>query len=428
MSALKTENDHLDATANRIQRVVSKAGVEAWLVEEYAVPLIAVEFAFDGGTAQDGAGKAGLAALMAGLLDEGAGPYDSVAFQELLEEHAIQLSFSESRDAFYGSLKTLTRHKAKAFELLALAVNQPRFDAPAVERVRAQIISGLKRAMNDPGSVSSKTWMETAFAGHAYGAGERGTLETMAALSIDDLRALFKRMLARKTLKVAVVGAISAKELAIMLDDVFGGLPETPELTDIKATAPAGLGEVKISDLDIPQSTIRFGMTGLLRKDDDFIPATVMNHILGGGSFTSRIWQEVREKRGLAYSVSTGLYPYARAGMFYGGTATKNERAKEALDVIREEISRMATEGPTADELDKAQKYLIGSYALRFDTSTKIANQLLGMMMDDLGIDYTARRNGLVQAVTLTDTAKVAKRLLADGKMLVTVAGRPEGF
>ncbi len=191
---------------------------------------------------------------------------------------------------------------------------------------------------------------------------------------------------------------------------------------------PAGLGELQVLDLDIPQSTIRFGLPGLLRKDEDFVPATVMNHILGGGSFTSRIWQEVREKRGLAYSVSTGLQPLRHAGVLMGGTATKNERAREALDVIRGEFARMASEGPTAEELDKAKRYLIGSYALRFDTSTKIANHLMQMQVDDLGIDYTDRRNSLFEAVTLDDVRRVATRLLSPGEMLVTVAGRPVGL
>jgi zinc protease len=154
----------------------------------------------------------------------------------------------------------------------------------------------------------------------------------------------------------------------------------------------------------------------------------VMNHILGGGSFTSRIFQEVREKRGLAYSVSSSLYPFARAGLFFGGTATKNERAKEALDVIRDEIARMASDGPTEEELDKAKRYLIGSYALRFDTSTKIANHLTTMQVDELGIDYTDKRNSLFEAVTLDDAKRVARRLLAPGQMLVTVAGRPVGL
>jgi zinc protease len=237
-----------------------------------------------------------------------------------------------------------------------------------------------------------------------------------------------KRLLVRRGLKISIVGAIAADAAAAMVDDVFGGLPMGEEAAAPPLASVSGLGDVEVIDLDIPQSTIRFGMPGLLRKDPDFVPATVLNHVLGGGAFTSRLFQEVREKRGLAYSVSSGLQPFRRAGIFYGGTATKNERAKEALDVIREEIASMAEVGPTEDELDKAKKYLIGSYALRFDTSPKIASQLDAIQADELGIDYMERRNREFAAVTMEDMRRVAKRLLGDGRMLVTVAGRPVGM
>jgi zinc protease len=428
MSMSKAQNGSAEATSSRIQRVVSAGGIEAWLIEEYAVPLIAVEMSFAGGTAQDPKGKSGLTNFMAGMLDEGAGPYDAAAFQEQLDEHAISLRFSESRDEVGGSLKTLVRHADKAFELLRLALTEPHFEATALERVRAQILSGLKRKANDPNSLSSKAWFGKAFAGHAYALPDEGIAKNLMGISSDDLRAVAKRLLARSNLKISVVGAIDARRLADELDRIFGSLPKKADLKPIAAITAMGLGEVEVIDLDIPQSTLRFGMPGLLRKDPDFVAATVMNHILGGGSFTSRIWQEVREKRGLAYSVSTGLYPYKSAGLFFGGTATKNERAKEALDVIRAEIAKMATKGPTTEEIIKAKSFLTGSFALRFDTSTKIANQLTSMQVEDLGIDYIARRNAMFEAVSTADARRVAKRLLAPGEMLVTVAGRPTGF
>ncbi len=428
MTALTESQSQGASTASRIQRVVSPQGIEAWLIEEYAVPLIAMEFSFKGGSSDNGEGKAGLTHLMSGLFDEGAGPYDAVAFQELLDEYAIHLKFSGGRDDLGGSLKTLVRHADKGFELLKVALNEAHFDTVAIDRVRAQIQGGLKRSLNEPNSVSSKAWSARAFAGHAYAAPESGTIEALAAIDADDIRAIAKRTLAREHLKIAVVGAISAAALAGELDRIFGNLPLKSGVSDVAAVTAKGMGEMEIIDLDIPQSTIRFGMPGLLLKDDDFIAASVMNHILGGGSFTSRIWQEVREKRGLAYSVSAGLYPYAKTGLFFGGTATKNERAKEALDVIRDEIARMAADGPTEEELGKAKRYLIGSYALRFDTSTKIAKQLLQLQVEDLGIDYPAKRNGLFEAVTLDDTKRVARKLLGKGEMLVTIAGRPTGF
>ncbi len=345
MNALRSDAGAQASTGSRIQRIVSPRGIEAWLIEEQAVPLVALELFFEGGSAQDPEGQSGLANFLSGMFDEGAGPLDAIAFQETLDEHAIQLRFSATRDGIGGSLKTLVRHKDKAFDMLRLALAEPRFDAAAVERVRAQIIGGIKRGANDPGRQSSKAWNARAFSGHPYATPGEGIEADVAAIGADDLRAAHRRLIARSNLKIAVVGAIGAEDVSRMLDLAFGGLPEQAGLKPVPLVQPSGLGELQVIDLDIPQSTIRFGLPGLLRKDEDFVAATVMNHILGGGSFTSRMWQEVREKRGLAYSVSTGLQPLRHTGVLMGGTATKNERAREALDVIRGEIARWRRKG-----------------------------------------------------------------------------------
>jgi zinc protease len=428
MSALKDVSSGAQATSSRIQRVVSPGGIEAWLVEEYTVPLIAVDCSFAGGSAQDGPGRSGLGMLLRGLLDSGAGDYNYAAFQEALDEHAVELSFGIENDSFTADLKTLVRHQDKAFELLKLALTQPRFEQADVDRARAQLIAMIKRQSKKPDTLASERWFKLAFGNHPYATKRAGDIAALEALTRDQIAAHARAIMARDNLKISVVGAIDAKTLAGVLDRVFGGLPAKAALGDVAHVAPQGLGRTEVIDLDIPQSTINFGMGGLLRKDDDFIAATVMNHVLGGGSFTSRIWQEVREKRGLAYSVYLNLYPYERTGIFYGGTATKNDRAKEALDVIRDEIAKMAATGPTDEELDKAKRYLIGSYALRFDTSSKIASNLTMLQVEDLGIDYTSRRNGLVEAVGQVDAMRAAARLLGDGKMLVTAAGKPTGF
>ena len=177
-----------------------------------------------------------------------------------------------------------------------------------------------------------------------------------------------------------------------------------------------------------PQSTLRFSLPGIARHDADFITGAVVNHILGGGVFSARLFKEVREKRGLAYSVWTQLHANDHTALFSGGTSTKNERAAESLQVIEEEINKIAETGPTAEELAKAQKYMIGSYALRFDTSTKIAANLVSLQTDGYPVDYLDRRNGLIAAVTLDDARRVAKRLFDHERLLVAVAGKPSGL
>lgn len=416
------------SSASRIQRVVSPGGIEAWLVEDYTVPLVAVEFSIRGGASQDPSGKAGLGYFVSGVLDEGAGPYDSSAFHERLDEFAIELRFNADRDSFGGHLRTLVRHKSEAFDMLRLALTEPRFDEEPVERVRAQLEAGIRHEANDPDSMASRTFFATAFPDHPYGRPVNGTLESLPAIAREDLVAYHKRVVARATLKIAVVGAIDAQTLAGELDRVFGPLPEKASLTAVPDAVPQGVGTSRVVSLDVPQSSIRFGARGLMRNDPDWIPAVVVNHILGGGVFSSRLFREVREKRGLAYSVWSQLAPYDHGALHMGGTSTKNERAAESVAIIQEQIASLVAEGPTADELDKARKYLIGSYALNFDTSTKIAGQLVRIQNDSLGIDYMDRRNGLVAAVTGEDVSRTARRLYGEGKLLVAVAGKPVGL
>jgi len=414
--------------AARVQHVVSKAGLEAWLVEDYAVPLVAMEFALEGGSTQDPDGRMGAASMMSGLMDEGAGDLDAQAFHNALDDKAIEISFSSDSDSFHGRLKTMSRNIDAAFALLKLAVNQPRFDTDAIERVRAQMLAGLRHEANDPDALAGKAWREMAFPGHAYGRPARGTQDSVAAITRDDLVSLHQRFMQRSGLKLAVVGAIDATKLAALLDDVFGGLPERTSLTKIEAVTMQGLGTRKVIDVDVPQSTIRFGLPGIGLHDPDHIPAMVLNHILGGGVFSARLFKEVREKRGLAYSVHSQLASFRHTASFIGGTSTKNERAAESLSVIEEEIRKLAADGPSAEELEKAQKYLIGSYDLRFDTSTKIAGQLAHLQAEGLPVTWLDERNQLVANVTLGDMARVGERLFKGKELVVAVAGRPIGM
>ncbi|MGP9818687.1 M16 family metallopeptidase [Salinarimonas sp. NSM] len=410
----------------KVGRVITPAGIEVWHVESHVVPLVAVSFLFEGGAAQDPQGKAGLAQTTARLLDEGAGPHPSAAFHERLADRAIELSFNAGPDSLGGSLKTLTRHADEAFDLLRLALLEPRFDEEDVERVRAQSMAGLRYQMKDPGTVASRRFFAEAFPGHPYGTPTSGTLDSLPAIGRDDVVALHRGQAARARLKVAVVGAIGADEVARRVDHAFGALPAEPTLAPVAPTAIADVGARHVVEIEVPQSVIRFAMNGLPWSDPDFVPAYVLNHVLGGGAFTSRLFQEVREKRGLAYSVGTSLATFRAASMTWGFTATKNERVPEALSVIAGEIDRLREEGPSAEELEKAKAYLTGSYPLGFDTSTKIASQLVQIAFNDLGIDYVARRNALVSAVTLDDVRRAGARMLGDGRMLTVIAGKPE--
>jgi zinc protease len=413
------------AAATKIDRVVSPGGIEIWLVQEPTVPLIAMDFAFRGGTSQDPADKAGVASMVAGLIDEGAGDLTSRTFHERLEAKAIEVSFSATRDYFSGTLRTLAENKDEAFDLMRQSLNVPRFDAADVARIREETLGILRRETTSPDDMASKRWWQTAFAGHPYGRPVRGTLDTVPTITADDLRGYVKDVFARDTLKVGIVGNIDAATAGALVDKVFATLPAHAKLHKVPAVDPQGLGSVIRVDLDVPQSVVLLGGVGIARKDPDFIAAFLVNHILGGGAMSSRLYREVREVRGLAYSIYSTLVPLDSSSLFMTATATRGEAAGQTLDLVSQEIRRLADKGPTADELAKAKSYQKGSFPLRFDTSTKIAAQLVLMQVEDLGIDYIDKRNDLIEAVTLADVQRVAKRLL-DGGMLVTMVGRPQ--
>lgn len=425
IAALASAPDISQASGMNIKRVISPGGIEAWLVESHANPLIAMRFAFRGGASQDPAERQGVAYFVSGMMDEGAGPLDSIAFQERLQTLAMRLDFDASRDVMLGNVQMLTANKDQSFDLLRLALNETRFDADALERVRAQIIAGLKFDENDPESVASHAWDRAAFADHPYGWPIKGTKESIAKITAADLRDYASKVFARDKLVITVVGDIDEKALGLALDQIFGGLPQRSRLTPVAdATPPLG-PKHEVIEMDVPQSVVQFGHRAISRKDPDFMAAYVLNYIIGGGGFSSRLMEEVREKRGLAYSVHSNLFPFQHGAVFIGNVATKNEAVGQSMRVIGAELKRLSEQGPTAEELAGAKSYLTGAYALRFESSASIANQLLWLQIEDLGIDYVNRRNALIEAVTLDDVKRVAKRLIEADRLITTIVGKP---
>jgi zinc protease len=416
-------------SAVNVDVVTSPRGLKFWLVPSHAVPVVSLEFAMRGGSAQDPAEKAGLGALMSGLLDEGADNLDSQAFHRALDEIAVEMSFHCDRDHWSGRMRTLTKNLDRAAELLRLAVNVPRFDQEPFDRVREHMNARLRHDANDPATLASRNWRAKSFLDHPYGQPAEGTLETLARIERADLVKAAKRGIARDQLLIAVVGAIEEKEAAALVDKAFADLPAKGDLKPVPAAAFAGLGAIDRIDLDVPQSTIRFGRPALKRDDPDFIPSVVAAHVLGGsGSMTSRLFREVREKRGLAYTVFGTFYSLDQGSYFYGGTTTKNERARESFDVASAEIRDVALNGLHEEELEKGKTYLIGSYPLRFDTSAKIASQLVHIQLERRAPEWLVERNREIAAVTIESVKRAAHRAFGDGSLHTTVVGRPEGF
>ena len=416
------------ALAINVERVKTPGGLQAWLVQDNSNPIVTMRFAFRGGAALDPKGKVGLANLVASTLDEGAGSLDSQSFQKTLEDKAIRIRFDAGMDNFGGQLQTLVRNQDKAFDLLRLALNAPRFDTEPVERIRSQILVGLKQDEESPHSIAGKAMREALYGGHPYGRPADGIPDSVKAITADDLRAFVSQRLTRDTLVVGIVGDITPAKLAELLDATFGTLPAQGtdwRLPKIRANTD---GRTIVINKDVPQSAILFADQGLLRDDPDFYAAYVMNHVLGGGGFTSRLYGEVREKRGLAYSISSGLNPRWASATTVGAAGTANARVHETLNVVKAEWHRMAENGVTNDELKDAKTYLTGAYPLQFTGSMRIARMLVGIQLAELGIDYVKSRNAFINAVSRDDIARVAKKLLDANRLVTVVVGRPEGL
>jgi zinc protease len=409
-----------------IKEVTSPGGIKAWIVEEPSIPFVALELRFVGGGTLDAPGKRGVTNLMVGLLEEGTGDMDARDFAQATEELAAQYGYRPYDESIALSAKFLTENKDAALELFRKSVVEPRFDQESIDRVREQVLTGIRSDAKDPDRIASLTFDALAFGDHPYGSSMDGTEESVMGLTRDDIVAAHRGALALDRVYVSAVGDITAEELGPMLDDLLGDLPATGA-----AFAPPVAYQLEggqtIVDFATPQSVAIFGHEGIERDDPDFFAAFVLNTIMGAGGFDSRLMVEVREKRGLTYGIGTYLIDMEQAQLYLGSVASANDRVMQAVDVVRAEWARMATDGPTEQELNAAQAYLTGAYPLRFDGNAAIANILVGMQMDDLGIDYIAGRNDKVNAVTLEDVRRVAARLMRPEDLHFVIVGQPEG-
>ena len=410
-----------------ITEVTSPGGITAWLVENHELPFTALEIGFRGGASLDAPGKRGAINLMTALLEEGTGEMDAQGFAEAAEALAAQFSFSVSDDTLSVSAWMLTENRDQAVALLRQALVAPRFDQAALERVRGQVLSNIAANEREPNAIAGRNFRALAWGEHPYGSSSDGTADSVAALTRADMVEAKARVMARDRLYVAAVGDITAADLGAVLDDLLGDLPATGAALPPRATL--GLtGGVTVVDFDSPQSVVLWGQRGLPMNDPDFFAAFVANHILGGGGFSSRLMEEVREKRGLTYGVASYIAPKDLGETWQGSVASSNDKVAEAISVIRTEWARMAADGVTDSELAAAKTYLTGAYPLRFDGNGPIANILVGMQLNGFPRDYVNTRNARIEAVTREDVARVVARLLDAEALRFVVVGRPIGL
>jgi zinc protease len=414
--------------AVEIQEVTSPGGVNAWLVEEPSIPFTALEIRIRGGANLDREGKRGSVNLMMALIEEGAGNRDARAFQEAREDLAASFGFDAYDDSVSISATMLSENRDEAVALLREALVEPRFDADAVERVRGQVLSIIASDAQDPSTIASDAFYAAAYPDHPYGTSLNGTAESVGALTREDLVQAHADTFVKSRVYVGAVGDITAEELGPLLDELLGELPEEGPALPAHVDFPGEPGGVTVIDYPTPQSVALFGQRGLTRDDPDYFAAYILNHILGGGGFESRLMSEIRERRGLTYGIGTYLVPRDYSELWLGSVASANGTVAEAIAAVREEWARIAAEGVTPEELAAAKTYLTGEYPLRFDGNGEIAGILVGMQMIDLPPDYVVNRNAYVEAVTIDDIRRVAAELLDADALRFTVVGQPEGL
>lgn len=416
------------AGAVTVEKIVSPGGIEAWLVEDHSQKVISLTYSFHTGGAEDPADKAGLSEFVGSTLDEGAGDLDSATFQGRLEDLSSTITFEPSQDFFEGQVHTVSPHRDEVFDMLRQSLTQPRFDEAAVARVRDEILKAIAARAEEPNALAGRIWWRSNFPGHPYSRPMLGVAATVNAITVEDLKAYPQARFGRNQLKVAVVGDLTPEQLKPLLDQTFGTLPATVTEPPAPAdAAPIGGGKLLLVKKPVPQSIILFGQPSLPIADKDYYTLLVLNNILGGGTFSTRLEHAVREEKGLAYSIGTGLSNYDHAALLFGQAGTQNAKASETIAIIRQEWARFAAGGPTDKELKDAKTYLEGSYALGLDSTLQIAERLLFFQTRGLPIDYFDKRKGLIEKVTLADAKRVAKAVIDPAKLGFVVVGDPEG-
>ncbi|MEM8821350.1 MAG: pitrilysin family protein [Pseudomonadota bacterium] len=413
-----------------VEEVTSPAGTTFWHVEAPLVPIVTVDIVFVGGARLDPEGKEGATRLVTALLDEGSADLDAVAASDRLNELNARISYTARRDTVRVDASMLVERMRPSAEFLNDTLTEPRFDPDAIERVRTQLLASIASDETDPNARARDAFFARSFPGHPFARRTDGTAESVGSITREDLLEQHSRMMSLDRAYIAVVGDLDAAAAGELVDIMLAGIPATAPDDAALPPAPEGTPPpgIEVVELEIPQSVAIFGHAGMERSDPDYIPAFVMNYILGGGGFSSRLMTEVREKRGLAYGVYAYLSTLDGAPLYIGSVQTENARIGESLDVIRAEWQRMAEGGVTDEELANAKRYLTGAFPLRFDSNGKIAGFLSAAQEFDLGLDYIEKRNGLVEAVTAEDIARIAKRLLDEDALSIVVVGQPAGL
>jgi len=400
-------------------------GVKVWYAQNPSAPVVDVVLSFEGaGSASDPEGKGGRAAFAASMLTEGAGSLDSVAFRRALDEKAISLSVNTSDDRLQIHVYCLREHAKRAGELLALALSKPLLAEADQARMKSDITSLLARLNERPGYIAGRLLSNRAFKGHPYANASYGDAASVAALNANDVKDFMRTYITRGNVMVAASGDVDASLLDDMLEPVVDALADNDAgAVSVTQTTLSGSGEMLRQTLPVPQTTVLFAAPAIARDDARFYAQYLLNYILGGSALFSRLGEEVRQKKGLVYSIDTDLDMKRGAAVISGALATRNATADEAIAQVKSVLEGIYKTGVTTQECEDAKNHALGAFARTLDGSSAVTNMLMTMQIHQLGEDYIEQRASLFGKVSCGDINAVASEILNPANFLFAVVG-----
>ncbi|MBF0620584.1 MAG: insulinase family protein [Magnetococcales bacterium] len=418
---------HAGQAAVPAQHFTMDNGLVVVLVESHANPMSHVRILFPGGSYHDPKGKEGVASLAAWMANEGAGNRDATAFQAVMDFHGIHLNGDSSRDHFGVEMTTLTEHEQTAWQLFADAVLTPRFDQDIFQRAAEERLASLKRNQEDPEHFASRIFMENLYKDHLHARPTKGSLDSVPTIKVNDLKKFREDVVRAPGAVLVVAGDMTLNRLKGLVETHLNALSNKP--TPLRPPSKKSWGEPGIAahkEMDVSQTTVQMGFVGIERQDPDYFTVILLDHLLGGGGFGSRLNEEIREKKGLVYSVYSYYAPWPGRGPWIIWLQTKNESVQEAVDTVKTQLKDLAENGPSEKEITDAKLHLVGSFPLRLRGLSTLASVWASVAFYRRGWDYLDTWTERVEAVTRDDLQRVAKRFFKLDQLHVVTVGKSE--
>ncbi|MEE2694983.1 MAG: pitrilysin family protein [Pseudomonadota bacterium] len=407
------------------QKLKTESGIEFWFVEDKSIPIVSLSYSFKGGASLDHDNKAGISNLMTSLMDEGTRNLSASEFKDLMKINGMKMYFSTEKDRIDGVFQIITSQIDDGFSLFYEALNHPRFDEREIEKIKKQIEASIRIDESDIPKIASDKFNHFFFNKHSFSRKVKGTLDSITRISKDDLISFHKEAFTRNNLNIGVAGNVSERQIKKYVEMVFGKLSNAGESRRLETFPPMPSGK-EFYKIETPQTTVLFGHSGLSRNDKNFFAIRIANYVLGGGGFQSRLYKNIREKRGLVYSVYSYLLSYQNDGVIIGGFRTRNKSVTETIKRVRDEWKKIERKGITKNELDDAKAYYNGSFTRNFTSTLSIAKLLQIVQYYNLGENYFEERKELIDSLKLDEINNLISEFFKSEELFFMIVGDPE--